>query len=690
MNTMVKSSLLCATLLSGVSAGAAASPLVSAPVDDTVTLAIAHERSPLLAASSDLGKASDAQALTHVNLVLRRPADRQAALDKLVHDQQDAKSPDYRRWLKPADLRKYGPDAADVDAVVAWLQKRGLTVNRVAPTGMSIDFAGTPSTIGAAFHTELHNVVLAGEAHVANTTDLAVPAALASVIRGATLSNFFPKPNIIRPAPSFTLATNPVFYAVAPDDFATIYHVKQLRNANTNQFGAVITGTGVTVAVVEQTDINPADWTTFRKQFGLGSYTGTLSITHPGGCGDPGFTGDESEAALDAEWSSAVAPDASIIEAACAGSATTFGVETTLQNLVELGTRASVLSISYGGSEAGNGLTFLQGWNDLVEMGASEGLSIMISTGDGGVSADTGKITGNGIAVNGLSTNAYNTSLGGTDFYDTALGQNATYWKSTNGVGLSSAKSYVPEIPWDNSCASSIITTYDGFANSIASCNATTTHKGLPFIQNGVGGTGGQSILFAKPDWQAIGVPGVPNDGVRDQPDVSLFASNGSWAHFYIYCNSNKSTGGVACDYNNVNDVLGNAAGGTSFAAPAFAGIMALVVEVKGINVGNASPRLYQLAQLQFDNTLLNTRCNSTLGNTISTACIFNEVTAGNNAEPCISGTVDCRSTNESTKKIGILRAPDFPNVDAYPAGPGYNLATGLGSVNVLNLLYNY
>ncbi len=144
----------------------------------------------------------------------------------------------------------------------------------------------------------------------------------------------------------------------------------------------------MTVAVVEQTNISPGDWTSFRKQMGLRDYAGTLSITHPGGCGDPGFTGDEGEAALDAEWSSAVAPDAAIIEASCAGSDTTFGVETTLQNLVELGTTAGVLSISYGGSEAGNGLTFLQGWNDLVEMGASEGLSIIISTGDGGVSAD--------------------------------------------------------------------------------------------------------------------------------------------------------------------------------------------------------------------------------------------------------------------------------------------------------------
>ncbi len=689
MSCSLKASLFCATVLGGA-IPAAAAPLVTGAIDERVTVAVSGERSSALATAHDLGALPDALVLPHVTMVLKRPAALQAALDRLVTDQQDPKSPSYRKWLTPAGLRAYGPDAADVAKAAAWLQGHGLTVNRVSPTGMSVDFAGPAGAIAAVFHTALHSVSFAGETHIANMTDLAIPAALAPVVRGATLSNFFPKPNMVRPSPNFTLPTSPTFYAVGPNDFATIYNVAALRSAGTNLFGTPITGTGVTVAVVEQTDINPKDWNSFRTQFALGGYAGTLSITHPGGCGDPGFTGDEGEAALDAEWSSAVAPDASIIEAACAGSATTFGVETTLQNLVELGTAAGVLSISYGGSEQGNGLTFLQGWNDLVEMGASEGLSIMISTGDGGVSATTGGITGNGIAVNGLSTNAYNTSLGGTDFYDTALGQNATYWNAKNGRGLASAKSYVPEIPWNNSCASSIIVKYLGYPNAIASCNSTTANPGVPFVQNDVGGTGGQSILFAKPDWQAIGVPGVPKDGVRDQPDVSLFASNGSWAHFYVFCMSNPNTGGTPCHYNTVNDVFGNAAGGTSFAAPAFAGIMALVDEVKGMKVGNASPRLYQLAQTQFNNALLSARCNATLGNKISTACVFNDVMAGDNAEPCVKGTVDCHATPAASQGVGVLRSPNYPTVNAFPAHSGYDLATGLGSVNVANLLYNY
>ncbi len=696
MSCKFKTALLCASVLAGAAPAAWAAPLVTAAVDDSVTATIAGERSPNLAIARDMGALANWTALSHVTMVLKRPAALQAAFDKLVHDQTDAASPSYHKWLTPADLRAYGPDQADIARTVAWLQSHGLTVNRVAPSGMSIDFAGSAAAIAGAFHTSLHTVSFAGETHIANMSDLTIPAALSPVVRGATLSNFFPKPNMVKPSPGFTLPTSPTFYAVGAQDFATIYHVMPLRSAATNLFGEPITGTGATVAVVEQTDISATDWTSFRTKFGLGGYAGTLSISHPGGCADPGFTGDEGEAALDAEWSSAVAPDASIIEAACAGSETTFGVETTLQNLVEFGTTAGVLSISYGGSEVGNGLTFLQGWNDLVEMGASEGLSIMISTGDGGVSATTGGITGNGIAVNGLSTNAYNTSLGGTDFYDTALGQNTKYWSSRNSFGKSSALSYVPEIPWDNSCSSSVIVKYLGYPNSLASCNTSIPNAGLPFVQDDVGGTGGQSIYFAKPDWQAIGVPGVPKDGVRDQPDVSLFAANGTWGHFYEFCMSNPNTGGSPCNYGNVSDAFGNAAGGTSFAAPAFAGIMALVDQVKGLEaggsvgmkVGNASPRLYQLAQLQFNNSVLSQTCNATLGNKISTGCVFNNVTVGNNSEPCIAGTVDCHGSG--AQGIGVLRSPNFPTVDAYPAKPGYSLATGLGSVNVLNLLYSY
>jgi subtilase family serine protease len=289
--------------------------------------------------------------------------------------------------------------------------------------------------------------------------------------------------------------------------------------------------------------------------------------------------------------------------------------------------------------------------------------------------------------VNGLADSAYNVSVGGTDFYDTALGEDAQYWRAKNKSHGESALSYVPEIPWDNSCASSILWKFEGAKNAIQLCNSSFSND-----QNGVGGSGSQSVFYPKPDWQLTTIPGMPNDGVRDQPDVSLFAANGIWGHFYLFCMSDPNEGGAPCDYKNANDLLGNAAGGTSFGSPAFAGIAALIQEsLGGENLGNPAPEFYQIGNAQYTTPLGLSQCNSTLGNKVSSACAFYTVTAGNNAEPCNKGTANCKTDKGSTMGIGVLTAMiGGTTAPAYGTQPGYSLATGLGTVNVTNLLYNY
>ncbi len=687
-----KLSLLAATalpLLSGAALAALpqAAPLVAGPVDDRVTVALTGDRPGALAIARDQAELAGSTMLGHVRLELKRPAELQAALDRLVHDQQVKGSADYQHWLKPADLRAYGPAQSDIDSASAWLQSHGLQVNAVSRSGMSIDFGGTAAAISGAFHTELHTVMIGAESHIANMSAPSIPAALSPLVTGVTLSNFFPKPAMHRVPPAYTSTSiYGTYYAVAPPDFATIYNLNPIRGVQ-NFYGQPITGTGITLAVVEQTTIKKDDWNHFRKVFGLSGYSGTLSLQHPG-CASPGMTGDEGEAALDAEWSSAVAPDASIIEASCPTTAPlNFGVETTLQNLVEMGTPATIFSISYGGDEVADGFAFLQGWNNLLEEGASEGIAIFVSSGDSGSSAGPYSIATNGLFVNGLADSAYNVSVGGTDFYDSALNENSTYWLPKNKMSGSSAKSYIPEIPWDNSCASKILWQFEGAPGAIPFCNEGT----LSFEQDGVGGSGGQSVFYAKPDWQLLSVPGMPDDGVRDQPDVSLFAANGLWGHFYLFCMSDANEGGSPCQYSNVNDLFGNAAGGTSFAAPAFAGIAALLQEVHGAPLGNPGPRLYQIAQAQYTSAQGLNPCNSTLGNKISTACAFNNITAGDIAEPCAAGSQACVAGKTPAMGVGVLSATIAgKSIFAYPAQPGYSLATGLGSVNVTNLLYNY
>jgi subtilase family serine protease len=690
---LAKRVLLGATILSAIAGGAPAAslpaspPLVASAVDDSVTVTLPRDLPGALAHARDAGVMDAGTKLPHIRLELQRPPALQAALDTLTRNQTTRGSAEYHQWLKPADLRQYGPAQSDIDKVTAWLTRHGLTVNEVARSGMSIDFGGTAAQVAAAFHTEMHNVSLGGEAHVANISAPSIPAALLPVVTGVTLANFFPRPASHRVVPNFTANTpDGTFYAVTPQDFATIYNVNPLRSSN-NFYGAPITGTGVTLAVVEQTLIRANDWTNFRNKFGLGGYAGTLTQIHPGGCKSPGFTGDEVEAAIDSEWSSAVAPDAAIIEASCATRPPlNFGVETSLQKLVEQGTTATIFSISYEGDEIADGYAFEEGWTKLLQEGAAEGIAIFVAAGDNGTSADRNQIDSDGLFVNGLADSAYNVSVGGTDFYDTALGEDSTYWRAKNRKYGDSALSYVPEIPWDNSCASSILWKFQKAANAIALCNSNFNND-----QNGVGGSGSQSVYYKKPSWQLLGVPGMPRDGVRDQPDVSLFAANGLWAHFYLECMSDVKEGGAPCDYSNANDLFDSAYGGTSFGAPDFAGIAALIQEVMGAPLGNPAPELYLIAKAQFRTPLGLSQCNATLGNKISSACVFYDVTAGDNAEACNKGTTDCLTSPAATMGIGVLATTvNNRRVLAYPAHAGYSLATGLGSVNVTNLLYNY
>ena len=436
-----------------------------------------------------------------------------------------------------------------------------------------------------------------------------------------------------------------------------------------------------------------------------GGYAGTLTLQSPGGCGFAGFNGAESEADLDAEYASISAPDANVIPASCPDTNTTFGVFTALENLVALGTPASILSISYGGCEAGFGPTFLQAWSQTAEEGAAEGLSIFVSAGDGGADTcdnfDTATASTSGLSVNGLATNPYVTAVGGTDFYDTALGQGSTYFANHNRPVLETALSYVPEIVWNENCTSPVLLTYlrkQGLTTAtdpVAFCNS---KEGAGFL-NIVGGGGGRSTVYAKPDWQTLNVPGVPNDGARDLPDVSLFASSGFWGHFYVYCGSDAATGGSPCDYSNGQDVIGNAAGGTSFASPAFAGIMVLETQYRGllqnapgpVRIGNVAPRLYQIASAEFGTAYGLSGCNSTKGNKIASSCVFHNVTANSNDVVCAAGTPNCYTNAASTQGLGVLKEKLTAGApESYLAGTGYNLASGLGSVNVANLLAAY
>ena len=523
-----------------------------------------------------------------------------------------------------------------------------------------------------------------------------IPTALSSVVGGfVSLNDIRPQPQLIRPKKGFSFPctgcpggfNGAEQFDIGPGDFSVIYNVAPLYKEK-------ITGKGQTVAVLEDSDILDADVATFRTAFGLNKFTGTFTQVHPGtGCTDPGPQGSEDEASLDAEWAGAIAPDADVILASCADTATNFGGFIAAQNLLDEKDPPKIMSLSFGSCEAdigpgptGNGFILA-----LWEQAAAEGVSVFVSAGDGSAAGcddfDTATFATQGIAASGFASTPFNVATGGTDFLDTALNQNSTYFSLKNKAATeTSALSYVPEMAWSDSCGNTVLINFlngkpvtGPSEDPVTFCNSAT---GQSFL-NISGGSGAPSIIYAKPFYQQ-GIPGNPNDGARDLPDVSLFASNGFFSHAILFCFSDASEGGTPCNFKVPADAFANSAGGTSFTAPQYASIQALINQKAGGAQGNPNPVLYDLARAQLDKAAMVKDCNATLGNQISNKCIFHDVTAGSNAVPCF-GNTDCFGSNAND--LGILSTSDKKEKPAYTAEQGWDFTTGLGSVNVTNLV---
>ncbi len=683
--------------------GQAARPLITQPIDEKKLIVLEGNTRPEAIAKNDRGLVPDSMPLEHMQLVLQRPPELEAQLEKLIDNMGRPGSPVYHKWLTAAQFgAQFGPAQADIERVTGWLQSSGFTVDGTLPSGMVISFSGNAGLVRQAFHTDIHYLQVEeqaeGETHFANMTDPQIPAALAPLVRGVTsLHNFMPH-NMMRPRAEFTFDDNgTTLYLIAPPDLATIYNLNPA-------FTAGYTGTGQTVAVVEDTDIlNASDFTTFRSEFGLSSYTsGSFTQIHPTGtipCSDPGENGDEGEAALDAEWASAAAPNAAIVLASCTG-ATNPGEFLAVENLVNETTPPNIISMSYGECEANMGATQTQAFVTTFQQAATEGVSVFVSAGDqGGAACDrNAKYAVNGIAVNGHASTPYNVAVGGTDFSDTYTARTggaplSTYWSPSNSAALGSALSYIPETPWNASCAGRLLDTYKGYAQSYGATGYCNTTDGLTHLK-AEAGSGGSSIVSTQPNWQgAFGVPTTPptsgtSANPRYLPDVSLFAATGLWNHYYVYCMSDTAENGAPCSTTITADVLKTSGGGTSYAAPIMAGIQALINQQQGAAQGNPNPIFYALGTTEYGSAGSSV-CDSSLGTGTSSACIFYDVTLGDNDIPCFS-TLNCIGEDTSTTTYGALSLSDSTFEDAYPTSTGWDYATGLGTVNVYNLIQNW
>ena len=646
--------------------------------------------------------------MEHMLLQLKRTPEQERELQQFIDELTDSFSPNFHHWPTAKEFgERFGLARQDLDTVKRWLESHGFKVNVVYENGVLIDFSGTAGQVRAAFHTAIHQLNAKGAKHIANMSDPKIPSALAPAVAGVvSLHDFLPHA-MYKQRTNYTFSYNGnEYYAVVPADLATIYNVNPLFNKG-------ISGQGQMIVLIEDSDIYSAtDWNTFRSTFGLSQYTnGSLTQIHPApasgpnNCTDPGASGDDGEATLDVEYASAAAPSAAIELASCSNT-TTFGGLIALQNVVNGSAPPAVVSMSYGECEAGNGASANAAYSAVYQQAVTEGVSIFVSSGDeSAASCSYGEgYDTYGIGVSGFASTPYNVAVGGTDFGDTYAGSNSTYWNGTNTNTYGSALSYIPEIPWDDTCGSLLIAKYDGYTQTYGSAGFCNSSAGASFL-NTTGGSGGPSGCatgtpsqsgvvggscagWAKPSWQSL--VGNPNDGVRDLPDVALFAANGVWGHYYPFCFTDPAEGGASC-FGTPDTWSG--AGGTSFASPIMAGFQALVNQKSGERQGNPNPTYYSLAGKEYGASG-ESSCNSTLGNTTGSSCIFYDVTLGDMNIPCVGPDCYQPSGNYGVLSTSTSACEPTNEIDgdcgAYIATTGWDFATGIGSVNVTNLVDNW
>src|SRR6266849_591106 len=579
---------------------------------------------PLARAEFDQGVVADSQPMNRMLLLLQRSPEQGVALQQLMSEQQSKDSPNFHKWLTPEQFgQQFGPADADIQAVTQWLTGQGFQNIKVGPGRTVIEFSGNVGQVRNALHTEIHRFVVDGEQRQANVSDPQIPAALSPVVAGIrSLHNLHPRPmrhvvgefsrssstgEVKSANPQFT--TSGGNFAVGPADFATIYNIP-----------ATMTGAGVTVAIVGDSNINPQDVT----------------------------------------WSGAVAPLAKIDLVVSEDTQTSAGVDLSALYIID-NNLAAAMSESFGSCETNLGTAGNAFFNALWEQAAAQGITVAVSAGDPGSAGcdnfNSSKAATHGLAVSGIASTPFNVAVGGTDFDD--VGTQPSFWNAANIPGTrESAKGYIPETTWNDSCAATATT------GSLTSCVSPAAS-----LQNIVGGSGGPSAVYAKPPWQTG--PGVPADAHRDIPDVSLFASDGLQSKsFYVVCQADAiPTGGnPSCAGTGSFSFL--AVGGTSASAPTFAGIMALINQATGQRQGNANFVLYKIAQTAANSCNSSSRTDPTVPP--PAGCAFNDVTKGDNSVPCAGNSPNCSSTTAGTN--GVLVDPAHPTTPAWTTGTGYDL----------------
>jgi trimeric autotransporter adhesin len=669
---------------------------ITEPLNPNVRVTLLNNVPPLAQAKYDQGAAPGTMETGRIMLVLKRSDVQENALKQTIADLQNPNSPNYRKWLTPTQFgSRYGISDTDLNTVTGWLESQGFTVEKVPAARTFIIFSGNLAQIQQAFNTVIHRYSVDGETHLANSSDPQIPAALAPVIAGISrLNDFRPKPGVTasraahfdpetnRIKPDLTLPNttgNGSTLFTTPADAATIYDTpNSALNGNYSKSSSLVggksyDGTGVTIGVVGDANINAEDIANYRAAFMPSSYSANQpSVVVDGN--DPGLGRDSIEALLDLEVSGGVAPGAKIIFYTSASVGLSQGLDFAIGRALA-DNNVSILNVSFGECESFLGSAGNQTYSMDWEQAAAQGITVTVAAGDTGSAGcepdSTVASAQTGLAVSGVASTAYNVAVGGTD-YDPLLNNFATYVSSSNVATnyYGTALSYIPESPWNDSTTPPNTGAYsanqpatNGTISSggggVSSC---TQSSGTPPNITCVSGSG-----YPVPPFQT----GTPNFSFHNRalPDVSLLAGDGTYNALWLICSDSDINNLAGLTASQVDcqqtggkftaDTTFTGGGGTSAASPALAGMLALVSQSQGgVRLGQANNVLYNLA------------AQSTLYPTV-----FHDVTAGNNSVACVAGAPDCGSN-------GFL--------NGYNAGTGYDAATGLGSIDATQLVANW
>ncbi|SDF87872.1 S53 family peptidase [Terriglobus roseus] len=621
-SAVAAAALLAATMFPAFAGSQVVRRLSTLPSSSESRVSLPDTVSPRVKSASVTGHLSSDTQLSGMSLIFNLTDAQKADLTQLLADQQNPSSAQYHKWLTP---QTYGQRFGLSDADLS-IVKDWLTSK-----GFTVDDVA-PSR---------NRIVFSGTAAAvegAFTTTLqrfhradqdyfenSTAISLPQSLAGVVSGITGISSYHIQPPVHTPQAIAPQYTDGSGAHYLVPWDFRQIFGMNT-LINAGFNGSGIKIGVIGQSSVDSNQLTYFQQKTGQTVTLPTLVLVPNTGSSGQLSKGDEGESELDLEYASGSAPGAQVlfIYTGTSTATTNNGVFTALIYAVT-NNLAPILTLSYGGCESSNASYASTVMEPVLAQASSQGQTILVSSGDTGPAECELSTNTTTTATQGLSVAYPASSPNVTAVGGTQLNSDAsTYWSSSNNSYGGSAVGYMPETSW----------------------NDTVAYKSLS------ASGGGYSTVFGKPSWQTG--TGVPTDGHRDVPDVAFPAAVEE--HAYIICSVDApctTTAGFGSSAGG-----GGLIGGTSASTPNFAAMLAIVEQANGGGaLGNINSKLYTLAAGS------------------SASSVFHDITTGNNIVNCSGGSSGCSSTTLNT--TGTM---------GYSAGTGYDMVTGLGSLDANGL----